>query len=131
MSAQDDAGPNAAEREATEERLPFYPLETENDDEALRLFRAQKFRALAALFRLEIEDYPAAVSKLLETCPGVLECPVAHGAVRGAGESALEWASAAADDLSVNDEHIRFRQDLETPLSDGDTVYVMPIIMGG
>ena len=31
----------------------------------------------------------------------------------------------------VNDKHIRFRQGLETPLQDGDTVYVMPIIMGG
>jgi molybdopterin converting factor small subunit len=33
--------------------------------------------------------------------------------------------------IYVNDEHIRFRQGLETPLRDGDTVFVMPIIMGG
>ena len=31
----------------------------------------------------------------------------------------------------VNDEHVRFRQGLETPLQEGDTVFVMPIIMGG
>ena len=33
--------------------------------------------------------------------------------------------------IYVNDEHVRFRQGLKTPLQDGDTVYVMPIIMGG
>ena len=33
--------------------------------------------------------------------------------------------------IYVNDEHIRFRQGLETPLQDGDTVYITPIIMGG
>ena len=33
--------------------------------------------------------------------------------------------------IYVNDEHVRFRQGLETPLQDGDVVYVMPIIMGG
>ena len=33
--------------------------------------------------------------------------------------------------IYVNDEHVRFRQGLQTPLQDGDTVYVMPIIMGG
>jgi MoaD family protein len=31
----------------------------------------------------------------------------------------------------VNDEHIRFRQGLETPLQDGDEVFVMPLVMGG
>ena len=33
--------------------------------------------------------------------------------------------------IYVNDEHIRYRQGLQTPLQDGDTVYVVPIIMGG
>jgi molybdopterin converting factor small subunit len=33
--------------------------------------------------------------------------------------------------IYVNDEHVRFRQGLETPLQDGDTVYVVPIVMGG
>ena len=33
--------------------------------------------------------------------------------------------------IYVNDEHIRFRQGLQTPLHEGDTVYVVPIIMGG
>lgn len=33
--------------------------------------------------------------------------------------------------IYVNDEHVRHRQDLQTPLRDGDQVYVTPIIMGG
>jgi molybdopterin synthase sulfur carrier subunit len=31
----------------------------------------------------------------------------------------------------VNDEHVRFRQGLQTPLRDGDQVYVVPLVMGG
>jgi molybdopterin converting factor small subunit len=33
--------------------------------------------------------------------------------------------------LYVNDEHVRFRQGLQTPLRDGDTLLVVPIVMGG
>ncbi len=33
--------------------------------------------------------------------------------------------------LYVNDEHVRYRQGMQTPLRDGDLVYVTPIIMGG
>jgi adenylyltransferase/sulfurtransferase len=33
--------------------------------------------------------------------------------------------------IYVNDEHIRYRQGLETPLQDGDTVLIVPIVMGG
>jgi molybdopterin converting factor small subunit len=33
--------------------------------------------------------------------------------------------------IYVNDEHVRYRQGLDTPLQEGDTVYVTPIIMGG
>jgi molybdopterin converting factor small subunit len=33
--------------------------------------------------------------------------------------------------IYVNDEHVRYRQGLRTPLQDGDTVLVTPIIMGG
>lgn len=33
--------------------------------------------------------------------------------------------------IYVNDEHVRYRQGVHTPLQDGDTVYVTPIIMGG
>jgi molybdopterin synthase sulfur carrier subunit len=33
--------------------------------------------------------------------------------------------------IYVNDEHIRFRQGLQTPLQDGDEVFVMPLVMGG
>jgi len=33
--------------------------------------------------------------------------------------------------IYVNDEHVRYRQGLETPLQEGDTVYVTPIIAGG
>lgn len=33
--------------------------------------------------------------------------------------------------IYVNDEHVRYRQGVQTPLQDGDTVFVMPIVMGG
>jgi molybdopterin synthase sulfur carrier subunit len=33
--------------------------------------------------------------------------------------------------IYVNDEHVRFRQGLQTPLQAGDTVYITPMIMGG
>jgi molybdopterin converting factor small subunit len=33
--------------------------------------------------------------------------------------------------IYVNDEHVRYRQGLKTPLQEGDTVYVTPIIAGG
>jgi molybdopterin synthase sulfur carrier subunit len=33
--------------------------------------------------------------------------------------------------IYVNDEHVRFHQGLQTPLRDGDLVYVVPTIMGG
>jgi MoaD family protein len=33
--------------------------------------------------------------------------------------------------IYVNDEHVRYRQGLQTPLHDGDQVFVMPTIMGG
>ena len=31
----------------------------------------------------------------------------------------------------VNSEHVRYRQGLDTELSDGDEVYVIPVISGG
>jgi molybdopterin converting factor small subunit len=31
----------------------------------------------------------------------------------------------------VNDRHVRFLQGLETPLREGDEVYVVPVVMGG
>jgi len=31
----------------------------------------------------------------------------------------------------VNDRHVRYLQGLETPLQEGDEVYVVPIVMGG
>jgi MoaD family protein len=31
----------------------------------------------------------------------------------------------------VNDRHVRFLQGLETPLQEGDEVYVVPVVMGG
>ena len=31
----------------------------------------------------------------------------------------------------VNDEHVRYRQGLQTPLRDGDQVYIVPLVMGG
>jgi MoaD family protein len=33
--------------------------------------------------------------------------------------------------IYVNDEHVRFRQGLRTPLHDGDRVYIVPLVMGG
>jgi molybdopterin converting factor small subunit len=33
--------------------------------------------------------------------------------------------------IYVNDEHVRYRQGVQTPLQDGDVVLVTPIIMGG
>jgi molybdopterin synthase sulfur carrier subunit len=31
----------------------------------------------------------------------------------------------------VNDRHVRYLQGLETPLQDGDEVFVLPVVMGG
>jgi molybdopterin converting factor small subunit len=31
----------------------------------------------------------------------------------------------------VNDVHVRFLQGTDTPLEDGDVVYVVPLVMGG
>jgi len=31
----------------------------------------------------------------------------------------------------VNDEHVRYRQGLQTPLHDGDHVYIVPFVSGG
>ena len=33
--------------------------------------------------------------------------------------------------IYVNDEHVRYRQGIHTPLQDGDAVFVVPTIMGG
>ena len=33
--------------------------------------------------------------------------------------------------IYVNDEHVRFRQGLRTPLRDGDWMYIVPLVMGG
>jgi adenylyltransferase/sulfurtransferase len=33
--------------------------------------------------------------------------------------------------LYVNDVHVRYREGLDTSLSEGDEVYVVPIVMGG
>jgi adenylyltransferase/sulfurtransferase len=33
--------------------------------------------------------------------------------------------------IYVNDEHVRFRQGLQTVLQPGDLVYVVPMVMGG
>jgi len=33
--------------------------------------------------------------------------------------------------LYVNDENVRFRQGLDTPLRDGDELYFVPLVMGG
>jgi molybdopterin converting factor small subunit len=36
-----------------------------------------------------------------------------------------------AVNVYVNDEHVRYRQGLQTPLREGDLVFVVPTIMGG
>jgi len=33
--------------------------------------------------------------------------------------------------IYVNDQHVRLRQGLQTPVGDGDEVYITPVIMGG
>jgi molybdopterin synthase sulfur carrier subunit len=33
--------------------------------------------------------------------------------------------------IYVNDEHIRYRQGLDTPLQEDDEVYIVPLVMGG
>ena len=33
--------------------------------------------------------------------------------------------------IYVNDVHVRFHQGLDTPLEDGDVVYIVPMVMGG
>jgi molybdopterin synthase sulfur carrier subunit len=33
--------------------------------------------------------------------------------------------------IFVNDQHVRYQQGLQTPLRDGDQVFVMPTAMGG
>jgi len=33
--------------------------------------------------------------------------------------------------IYVNDRHVRYLQGIETPLQEGDEVYVVPIVMGG
>ena len=33
--------------------------------------------------------------------------------------------------LYVNDEHVRYLEGVQTPLRDGDHVYIVPLVMGG
>lgn len=33
--------------------------------------------------------------------------------------------------IYVNDQHVRYLQGEQTPLQEGDTVFIMPIVMGG
>lgn len=61
-------------------------------------------------------------------------------ALRGLEAVLPELASVLRDEggnlrpivnVYVNDEHVRYRQGLQTPLRDGDLVFVVPTIMGG
>ena len=83
-------------------------------------------------------------SALRRKTGGVTEWSVKAGTVA----EALRYLEAAAPELApllrsedgdirpqvgiyVNDEHVRYAEGIQTPLHDGDLVYVVPIIMGG
>ncbi len=108
--------------EDREEQIPpFFAVAADNDEAAFLSLRARKFRALASLFRLEVEDYPAAVRMLLEPCPDVETCPVAHGSASASGLEALQWAAEAVDDATMRTEHLRL-------FGGPDRVKQMPIV---
>lgn len=69
--------------------------------------RARKFRALSALFRLDLNAYERSIETLLQGCPGVTECPVVTGDVHGIGLEALEWVRHAPDATALMAEHTR------------------------
>lgn len=101
--------------------LPFFSPEIEGIEQGLLSLRARKYRALASLFRLELEDYPGAIQALLEPCPGVGDCAIANGAVNSSGLAALNWATTTIDDAAVRSEHLRL-------FGGPDRVKQMPIV---
>ncbi len=69
--------------------------------------RAGKFRALSTLFTLDISGYESAIEDLLVPCEVFVECPVAQGATRVAGEEALAWARNVGNVGGLYAEHVR------------------------
>jgi molybdopterin converting factor small subunit len=69
-----------------------------------------------------------------------VQASTVEGALRGLEERVPALTSFLRDEsgalmprvnIYVNDEHVRYRQGVQTALQDGDTVLVVPIIMGG
>lgn len=75
-------------------------------DSALLLLRAEKFCALATLFRTDVSQYPHAIEKLLMPCPGVTECAVGSLAACETGRAALQWATEHPDCAEIMAEHL-------------------------
>jgi molybdopterin synthase sulfur carrier subunit len=69
---------------------------------------------------VEASDVAEALQRLEAACPDLT--PVLR-----------DEAGALRPGVSVyvNDRHVRYLQGLETPLHEGDEVYVVPIVMGG
>jgi molybdopterin converting factor small subunit len=61
-----------------------------------------------------------ALAQLMEAYPAL------HPVLWGDGGSLRPQVS-----VYVNDVHIRYLEGLETPLAEGDEVYVVPLVMGG
>ena len=75
-------------------------------DSELLLLRAEKFCALAALFRTDVSQYPHAIEKLLTPCPGIAECAAGSLAACETGRAALQWATDRPDRTEIMDEHL-------------------------
>ena len=73
----------------------------------LTRLRADKLRALASLFRLDLPAYAPSIETLLELCPGVHICPARGGVAMSAGQAALQWVTGGADSPSIGSEHVR------------------------
>ncbi len=84
-----------------------FDVTDERPYEGLGVLRARKFRALSALFRLNLNAYEESIQTLLSGCPGVDECPVISGSVHEIGLEALEWVRHAPDSTALGAEHTR------------------------
>jgi molybdopterin synthase sulfur carrier subunit len=70
------------------------------------------------------DDHPVSVSCVLRSMEGLRP------------DVYRQWCNAQGRirpslAVFVNSEHVRYRQGLDTQLSDGDEVYVIPLISGG
>jgi molybdopterin synthase sulfur carrier subunit len=74
----------------------------------------------ATRVQVEASDVAAALQELEAACPALQ--PVLRDE---------QGALRPQVSVYVNDRHVRYLQGLETPLQEGDEVYVVPIVMGG